>query len=62
VAEPGDTLFLRESGEPVRVLAVLDGAGTLLVAVDAAGAEEAFQVGPDDVESALDRHRGCGCC
>lgn len=62
MAEPGDTLFLRESGEPVRVLAVLDGAGTLLVAVDAAPGEEPFQVGPDDVESALDRHRGCGCC
>jgi hypothetical protein len=62
VAGPGDTLFLRESGEPVRVLAVLDGAGTLLVRVEVLDGEEPFQVGPDDVETALDRHRGCGCC
>ena len=55
----GDTLYLRESGEPVRVVAVLDAAGTLLVAVDG---EEPFQVGADDVEGALERHRGCGCC
>lgn len=57
--EPGDTLFLRESGEPVCVLAVVDAAGTLLVALEG---EEPFQVARDEVESALDRQRGCGCC
>lgn len=55
----GDELFLRESGEPVRVLAVLDAAGTLLVQVDG---EEPFQVGGDEVQTAYDKHRGCACC
>jgi hypothetical protein len=57
--EPGDTLYLRESGEPVRVVAVLDAAGTLLVAVEG---EEPFQVSRDEVESAFERRQGCGCC
>ena len=59
MADAGDTLFLRQSGEPVRVLAVLDAAGTLLVAVEG---EEPFQVGADEVHTALDKARGCGCC
>ena len=59
MAETGETLFLRESGEPVRVLAVLDAAGTLLVAVEG---EEPFQVSRDEVQTALEKHRACGCC
>lgn len=55
----GETVFLRGSGEPARVVAVLDAAGTLLVAVEG---EEPFQVGPDEVETAFERHSGCGCC
>ena len=56
--QPGESAILRESNEPVLVLAVLDAAGTLLVRC---GAEE-FQVARADVMSQRERHAGCGCC
>lgn len=55
---PGEPAILRESNEPVLVLAVLDAAGTLLVRC---GAEE-FQVARGDVMSLRERHADCGCC
>lgn len=57
--EPGATMVLRESGEPVKVLAVLDAAGTLLVALPG---EEPFQVSADEVATPWEKHEGCGCC
>lgn len=56
---PGDELILRASEERVRVIAVLDAAGTLLVAVEG---EAPFQVARDDVMTPAERHRACGCC
>lgn len=55
----GEIVYLRESGEPARVLAVLDAAGTLLVRVEG---EEPFQVARDEIETVRERHGGCACC
>lgn len=55
--EAGDELVLRATEERVRVVAVLDSAGTLLVRAG----EESFQVAPDEVEPSWARHAGCGC-
>lgn len=57
--QPGSELILRATGERVRVLAVLDASGTLLVA---AGDEPPFQASRDEVEWPFARHAGCGCC
>lgn len=56
---PGEVFILRDTNEPVTVLAVLDAAGTLLVRVEG---EEPFQVARGDLETPLERHRSCGCC
>ncbi|MFA5862014.1 MAG: hypothetical protein WDA16_10010 [Candidatus Thermoplasmatota archaeon] len=56
---PGDIVRLRESNEPVEVIAIVDAAGTLLVA---AQGEEPFQVTRDDVATVAEQHGGCGCC
>lgn len=61
----GDELVLRATEERVRVLAVLDAAGTLLVETEAeeeGSGAEAFQVARDEVMTPAERHRGCGCC
>lgn len=61
--EPGDDLILRATEERVRVLAVLDAAGTLLVQAHADGdADAPFQVSRDEVMTLRERHGGCGCC
>lgn len=54
----GDAAILRESNEPVLVLAVLDAAGTLLVRCG----DEEFQVTRADVMTPLERVADCGCC
>ena len=51
----GDDAILRESNEPVRVLAVVDAAGTLLVRCG----EEEFTVARDELMRPEDRHAGC---
>lgn len=58
---PGDELILRATEERVRVVAVLDAAGTLLVE-PTLDAEAPFQVGRDEVMTLRERHSGCGCC
>ena len=57
--DPGDELVLRATEERVRVVAVLDAAGTLLVQ-PADG--EPFEVARDDVERPWAKHQGCACC
>lgn len=57
MAAVGDELVLRATEERVRVVAVLDAAGTLLVR----SGDEAFQVARDEVEAPWARHAGCGC-
>lgn len=57
--EPGDEVVLRPSEERARVVAVLDAAGTLLVALDG-GAP--FQVAREEWETPWARHASCGCC
>lgn len=57
--EAGDEVILRATEERVRVLAVLDAAGTLLLQ-PAEG--DAFQAMPDEVEWPWARHAGCACC
>lgn len=57
--EPGDEVVLRASDERARVLAVLDAAGTLLVAIEE---EPPFQVAADEWERPWARHASCGCC
>lgn len=59
MAKPGDVLTLRETNEPVEIVAVLDAAGTLLVR---AAGEEPFQVERAQLESPREKHGGCGCC
>ena len=56
--QPGDELVVRESNERVRLVAVLDSAGTLLIE-DAAGAT--WSLPPDEVMTLHERH-GCACC
>ena len=55
----GDTVVLRATDEHVRILAIVDAAGTLLVAHDG---EEPFQAQRDEVEPTWAKHKGCGCC
>lgn len=57
--EPGDEVVLRASEERVRVVAVLDAAGTLLVA---AGDEAPFQAAPGEWEAPWAKHASCACC
>lgn len=57
--QPGAEVVLRASEERARVVAVVDAAGTLLVAIDG---EAPFQVGADEWETTWARHAGCGCC
>ena len=57
--EPGDEVVLRASEEHARVLAVLDAAGTLLVAVEG---DAPFQVGADEWEAPWAKHASCACC
>lgn len=52
-------MVLRATGEHVRVVAVVDAAGTLLVALEG---EEPFQVCADEVETPWARHASCACC
>gem|GEM_PF-5604653 len=54
----GQTLRLRETEEPVTLVAVLDAGGSLLLV---RGEAEEFQVHRDDVMTDRDRH-SCGCC
>lgn len=56
--EVGDALRLRATEEHVRLVAVLDASGTLLVATET----EEFQVAPDEVEPLWARHASCACC
>ena len=56
--EPGDTIVVRATGEHVRVVAVLDAAGTLLVRHD----DEEFQASRDEVEWPWEKHASCACC
>jgi hypothetical protein len=53
----GEQAWLRESDEPVVVVAVLDAAGTLLVRAP----EGEFQAARDELMSAREKH-SCGCC
>lgn len=55
---PGDELILRTSEERVRVVAVLDGAGTLLVRAG----EDEFEASRDELEWPWRKHAGCSCC
>lgn len=55
---PGDLLILRESNEPVTVLAIVDAAGTLIVR----GSDSEFQVARDDVLRPHERHACCEGC
>lgn len=57
--EAGDEVILRATEERVRVLAVLDVAGTLLLQPPEG---EPFQAARDDVEWPWARHAGCACC
>lgn len=57
---PGDEIVLRISEERVRVVAVVDAAGTLLVSLP--GSDAPFQVAADEWETLWARHAGCGCC
>ena len=57
--DPGDEIIVRATGERVRVVAVLDTAGTLLVE---AAEGERFETSRDDVERPWAKHAGCGCC
>lgn len=52
----GDEVRLRETGEPLVVVALVDAGGTLLVRDLAGGA---FQVARDEVDTAHDRHGAC---
>lgn len=56
--QPGDDVVFRVTGEHVRVIAVLDAAGTLLVAND----EVEFQAARDELEWPWEKNAGCGCC
>ena len=58
--EPGAELILRATEERVRVVAVLDAAGTLLVRPLEGGSE--FQAARDEVEWPWARHASCACC
>jgi len=55
---PGDELFLRTTGERVRVVAVLDAAGTAIVRSEA----EEFQATREELEWPWERHASCVCC
>lgn len=57
--EPGDELILRATEERVRVVAVLDAAGTLLLQPREG---DPFEAQRDDVERPWAKHAGCGCC
>lgn len=57
--EPGDEVVLRATEERVRIVAVLDAAGTLLLQ-PAEG--EPFQAQRDEVEPPWAKHAGCACC
>jgi hypothetical protein len=54
----GDELIFRATEERVRIVAVLDAAGTLLVRSD----EAEFQAARDEVEWPWERHASCACC
>jgi hypothetical protein len=54
----GAAVRIRATHEPAVVLAVVDGAGSLLVRVPG---EEPFLVARDDVLTDAERH-SCGCC
>lgn len=56
--EPGDEIVIRATGEHVRVVAILDGAGTLLVRADG----DEFQTARDEVEFPWEKHASCACC
>jgi hypothetical protein len=56
--QTGDEMVLRATEERVRVVAVLDASGTLLVRSDA----DEFQVERDDLAQVWEKHAGCGCC
>lgn len=57
--EPGDEVVVRASEERARVIAVLDAAGTILVAT----ADDApFQLAEGEWEAPWARHASCGCC
>lgn len=56
--QAGDELVLRATGEHVRIVAVLDAAGTALVRRD----DEEFQAARDELEWPWERHASCACC
>lgn len=55
---PGETVVLRATEEHVRVVAVIDASGTLLVELD----DARFEVARDDLAHTWERHADCGCC
>lgn len=55
---PGDEMVLRATEERVRVVAVLDAAGTLLVRAE----DAEFQAARDELEWPWSKHAGCACC
>lgn len=56
--KPGDTVVLRASEEHVRIVAVLDASGTLLVRAE----DAEFQASRDEVSWPWEKHASCMCC
>ena len=57
--QPGDEVVLRATEERVRIVAVLDASGTLLVR---SGDEAQFQAARDELEWPWEKHASCACC
>ena len=57
--EPGDEVVLRATEERVRIVAILDAAGTLLLQPSEG---DPFQAERDEVEPTWAKHAGCACC